>query len=284
MSDAQRHPDGPSDGRHPDIEALADHQAGALDPPQATEVAAHVSGCARCEEDLAALEQVSARLGAAGDVGPMPDDVARQVAAALAAEGRPATVTIMPAASGRADPGRFARHNRVLQAAAAVVVVLAGSAIAVPALQGGGDSSDQRPMTAGAAADRDTSSTYRILATGNDYTQESLAVVVPRLIDAPTPANADGGAPEAADSEKRATPAPVGLDACITELVDDVNTPQVEALTPLLVDLASFGGRDARIVVLPATSDPSKADVFAVGPACGTGNADLLYFARVDRP
>jgi len=272
-------------GSHPDIGALADYQERVLEPPQAAEVTDHLSGCLRCGEDLAALAQVSARLSAAAEVGPMPDDVTRQVTAAMAAEGRPATVTIMPTMSSRPDQARrIARDNRVLQAAAAVVLVVAGSAIAVPALRGGGGSSDERATAAGAAKERDTSSAYRVLSTGNDYTQESLAVVVPKLLDAPEPASAHGGSPEAADSATTARQPPVGLDACVRELFDDINTPQVESEVPLLVDVASFSGREARIVVFPALGDASKIDVYAVGPACGTGNADLLYFARVDRP
>jgi anti-sigma factor ChrR (cupin superfamily) len=47
---------------HPDLDTLADLDAGVLDPAAAEDVAAHVGGCARCAGVLAAFDTVRADL------------------------------------------------------------------------------------------------------------------------------------------------------------------------------------------------------------------------------
>ena len=73
-------------GDHPSLDDLADAAEGLLDPDRAARVAAHLTGCARCQEAEAALSGVTAVLAAAPDPGPMPDAVARRLDDVLATE------------------------------------------------------------------------------------------------------------------------------------------------------------------------------------------------------
>jgi hypothetical protein len=78
--------DGPAAVDHPSLDDLADASEGLLDPDRAARVAAHLTGCARCQEAAAALSGVTALLAAAPDPGPMPDAVARRLDDVLATE------------------------------------------------------------------------------------------------------------------------------------------------------------------------------------------------------
>jgi hypothetical protein len=69
---------------HPDLDTLADLDAGALDAAAAAEVAAHVSGCARCTRASAALGTVRVQLHAQPRP-EMPAVVAARLDATLAA-------------------------------------------------------------------------------------------------------------------------------------------------------------------------------------------------------
>ncbi|MGK5632976.1 anti-sigma factor family protein, partial [Streptomyces sp. URMC 123] len=72
--------------RHPDIEEISALAEGLLPPERSATVRDHVTGCAPCSEVLSSLEEIGRLLGALPDPGPMPDDVAGRLDAALAAE------------------------------------------------------------------------------------------------------------------------------------------------------------------------------------------------------
>ena len=69
----------------PDVDTLADYQAGVLDEQTAAEIAAHVAADPRCQQVLAALDATVAQLRSMPPV-TMPDDVVQRIHAALAAE------------------------------------------------------------------------------------------------------------------------------------------------------------------------------------------------------
>ena len=278
----------PPDGAHPDAETLAELQVGLLAPADADETAVHLGECASCRAVYAALERLPDRLAAAGDVGPMPDDLVARLEGELAAEGRSAAVTITPQPA--AQRGRPGRDNRVLQAAAAAVLVLAATAVGVSALQNGGDdgTSSHAADARGEGPERELSAgSVQVLSTGTNYTQESVAAAVPGLLDrqgrgvkldkAPAPAPA-----EAEESSRLSTGA--ALSGCVSAIADDPDTPAVELPTPLVVDIASFQGRPATVIVLPTPQDADRLDVYVVGPECSPADAKLLHFARVSRP
>lgn len=68
---------------HPDLDTLADLDAGVLDPAAAEDVAAHVGGCARCAAAMAAFDAVRADLGDL-PVPAMPESVAARLDATVA--------------------------------------------------------------------------------------------------------------------------------------------------------------------------------------------------------
>ena len=60
---------------HLDADALADLEEGLLDRDHVAAARAHVAGCPRCRDELAALTGVRELLAGAGEVEPMPADV-----------------------------------------------------------------------------------------------------------------------------------------------------------------------------------------------------------------
>ncbi|MEY9870831.1 hypothetical protein ABH931_000285 [Streptacidiphilus sp. MAP12-33] len=80
MSDSTLHP------AHPDVELLAEHAEELLPAEQSAGLTAHLDSCAECRETYAALAELTALLGDEPDAGPMPEDVAARIDAALAAE------------------------------------------------------------------------------------------------------------------------------------------------------------------------------------------------------
>jgi hypothetical protein len=274
---------------------LADLQEGLLPPTPAAAVSGHLGGCASCRADYEALGRIPVRLAEAAEVGPAPPDLVDRLEDALSSEPRPATVTITPLASARRN--RLARDNRVLQAAAAAVLVLAATAIGVSAVQ------DRSPSTQAGTADEPTAGdaarelaagSVPVLSTGTDYTPDSVATAVPRLLASDGPpvllderrSAADGSAApsEYAAEDASRLGAGAALSGCVTALADDPDTPAVEMPTPLVVDIASFSGRPATVIVLPTPLEMDRLDVYVVGPDCGPADAKVLHFARVARP
>ena len=54
--------------------------------------------------------------------------------------------------------------------------------------------------------------------------------------------------------------------------------------TPLAVDLATFDGQPAAVVLLPGIGGPGRVDVWVVPPDCAQGKGQFLYYANVARP
>jgi hypothetical protein len=72
---------------HPDVEQVADLLGGLLPRAEARRVRDHLAGCAECARVARQVEDVTAALHAEAQVTPrVPDDVARRLDAALAAE------------------------------------------------------------------------------------------------------------------------------------------------------------------------------------------------------
>ena len=182
--------------------ATADHTAAAT-----AEVLAHVADCATCQANLDALRSVRATLRSLPPI-PMPAEVAARLDAAILAaraEDAPgaATSTAGTAAADAetvdAEPADFdtadvvpikTRSARPAQrnpfpysAAAAVVAVLAlGGGLVFAITKGGGDSK-KSASTAAASS----SSGPRLIASGTDYTAESLRQQVATLVTGTVP-------------------------------------------------------------------------------------------------
>ncbi len=157
-------PPGPSQP-HPDLDTLADLDAGVLTDTEAEPVRTHAAGCARCGQVLAALGGVRADLRAL-PAPPLPPAVAARLDATLAdlrrvpAADRPATTTARPpapAADLAAARERRARRLRVLggTAAAAVALVVAGASV-TSVIRAGSGSDDSAGGGGGATLDQRT--------------------------------------------------------------------------------------------------------------------------------
>ena len=299
---------GAGDG-HLDGEALADLQEGLLDPAADLAARGHLAGCPTCAERADRLDRLPALLAGAGTVGPVPVEVATGIDAALSAEavsaGAPGARTVTPL-----DPAR--RRSpvgmRVLQAAAVLVLVLAGVGLALSAL-GGNDDTGTAGSTAGDAGGNAEKATrlgqFPLTVSGRAWTGSTLSEAVPDLLAArlspPVDAQSlresasgsdssrtDGPDGEAADGA--GTPAPAAapggaerlaagpaLAECVAALADG-------PVTPLAVDLATWDGDPVAVILLPTPDDAGTVDAWVVAPDCAAADAKVLYFARLARP
>ncbi len=241
-------------------------------------------------------------LGSLPDPGPMPDHLVARITAALQQESRaraggsgngdvapvsgwppPPAPEALTAASGLAGPGDAGdadvvplrrRRAWVLGAAAAAVVVLGLGGIVVDRLSEGGlvaslgvsqsgDDAGVAESAAGGAAPEsaavaeDAALGVVVVATGTDYTATSLgglAAVLPTTpgTDAGTALRDDTGA-------SGGLAAPSAARSC----ADGLGIAPAEAVT---VDLSTFDGHDAAVVV--ATAADGTARAWAVERSC----------------
>ena len=286
---------------HLDAETLSNLQEGLVLPEAAEAARDHLHGCESCAADAHTLADISQWLSSAADTGQVPVDVAQRIAAALAAEpavspAGAATVTPLETASTRRGGGvPQVRGMRFLQAAAVIVIALAGIGIAVSAQRGANDAATS---SAGSAPNRESagqtadSATYPVTASNRDWTQDTVVAAVPELLAgtlAPTGAASRAAAsPEAGgDQDSGATPRLLAdNDAARLArgpvLAECVGTLYRGPVTPLAVDIARWKGAPAGVIVLPTEGDVMTVDVYVVKPSCPPG--DFLFFARQARP
>ena len=99
---------------------------------------------------------------------------------------------------------------------------------------------------------------------GNDTTPDSDAALpdgARQLADAPA-ARLAGGAP---------------LADCLAAL-------ESGGATPLAIDLATYEGKPAAVILLPGTGEAGSTDIWVVAPDCSPTDAKILYFANVPAP
>ncbi|GAB3592539.1 hypothetical protein GCM10027446_13370 [Angustibacter peucedani] len=265
---------------HPALDAFGDLDAAAADP--------HVAGCARCQADLAAQQEVRALLAGLPDPGPAPDDVVERLSTTLrqlaAAEplGRPLdSVPDDDPAAGSAEAGSTvvpigsapsARRRRPLLAVAAALVLVAGGGAALSQIMpgsGGADSSAAggaaasiAQRSAGDDAEQGTGQgVVRSIASGTDYTRAGLA----REVDATLARKTSSGVAGVQGPLSDAT----GVASCVAAL-------GAGAARPLLVDVARFEGQPAAVVVLPATG--GGREIWVVSTSCAPGQDGTKYF------
>lgn len=255
---------------HLDLDALADAVAGESDAAAAS----HLGSCADCRaalaDVLAASDRVTAELRALPPVR-VPDDVL------AALRTRPAGVTTLPALSAT----RPSRWQRLLPAAAAVVLLIAGGGYALSRLGGSGSGAGTSAGSNASAAKAAPTEGFPRSSTGTDYTgRADLAHAAPALLaGGPGRALAGSGAAgtQAVDPLARLR-TPAGLADCLLALLP----PDDPSVRPLALDYAAFRGRPALVVLLPAV-DPSKLDVYVVGPGCSRANDSTLFYTSVPR-
>lgn len=291
-------PDGSSDD-HVDADTLADLREGLLDPVRSRAVEEHLARCSVCGADDRALAAIPGLLASAGDAGRMPDDVARRISDALSREAPvpvAAAATVTPLGTRPAGDQRV-RGMRVLQAAAVLVVILLGVGVAL-STGGGQDAAD---TSAGSAVDQQSEAEpkavagFPVTSSGRAWTKDSVAAAVPALVGgtlgpvaAEAPSSERGGDSAGGQSGGETTGGPNTLsrDAdrlaggpALTECVTGLNGSPV---APLSVDVGTWEGEPATVIVLPTEDDPTSVDVYVVRPGCPPG--ELLYFVRAARP
>lgn len=288
--------DEPTVRDHLSVETLADLHEGLLDARASLAARGHLVGCPRCSRLARDVGDVPDLLAAHADVGPVPDDVAERLDAALAAErvGGPAPVTAAEDVTPTATEHRAGSPwgMRVLQAAAALVLVLAGIGLGVTAWQDGDDDAARTTTaedSAGSAASPNAAGGYPVSASGQNWSEDTVVERVPDLLAGSFPAappaeggaaaegGDDGPARQLADAEVFRLSGGKPLAECVAALIDGPGTP-------LSVDLATWQGRPAAVILLPTPDDPATLDVWVVGPGCSTADAQVLHFARVARP
>lgn len=278
---------------HLDTDALADLDEGLLDRDHVASARAHVAGCPRCRAELAALTGVRERLAAAAEVEPMPAEVVARLDRALAGvAAEPASTAVTRSVIPLREPQRSSpRGLRWLQAAAVVVLVLAGGAVAVSALRGS-DNDNFTNSSAGTAGSADkraaAAGSYPVTASGRHWTKTSVEAEVPRLLAGtlsptlpPSSAAAEDNGTGAAEAPRALAGVPAARLAGGPALADCVTELAGGPVTPLAVDLARYDGKPAAVVLLPGIGGPGTVDVWVVGPDCAQGKDELLYYASV---
>jgi hypothetical protein len=193
------------------------------------------------------------------------------------------------------DDARPGRSRRWLALAAGVIVVAGLGGLAArelgtgPSTSSGGASAESAGGTAATPA-----STTPILATGTDYGPDTLDAQVKALLATSRKASLAQAAPRAADQSadasggKSPTPLaspsgalrageqslrdPAALQGCLKAI-------DAAGVRPLAVDLATYQGRAAAILVLPGRE--GGYEVWAVARDCRPGADGTLHFAAV---
>ncbi len=274
-------------GAHPspeELDALLD------DPVVDSDAALHVAGCADCAQLLAGLRQVRQALRDEGARSvPMPPQVQAGLHAALAraaAERAGTIVPLQPHRGGAVDHGTDGdrttapRVPRWLTVAAGLVVIGGAGAAATQLLRPGGAGDSATAGRAESSAGRGAPSTsVRSLATGTDYEPGKLGSQVDALlaVDASAPPSGPQPARDLGAAGDGPLTDPAGLRACLTAL-------GAADQAPLAVDLASWQGRSAAVIVLGASPESQSVQVWVVGRGCAPGDDQLMYYQRVPRP
>lgn len=261
-------------GSHPDVDTLAEAAEGVLSASEAEQVRVHLSECAACVERVQALADVTSALGALPRP-TMPEDVATRLDAALlsAASADSGARYVVDLAGRR----RLPRFPTVGAVAASVVVLFA------VALGLGLKLSHDGTTPASGEAFAGPGRSIPMLSTNQAYTQTDLAQQVETLLSSAThDANASKVAgTQQTDNAPMAAMAPDAsrLMSCAAAVDPDV--------TPLAIDVATFDGTPATVIVFPdsrAGSSPSDVatgvEVWVLDEPCSSGT--VRYFARVD--
>jgi len=301
--------------RHISAENLARFRDGDLRPAAARRVAAHLEGCARCQEASAALAEVPALL-AATEMPPIPAHLAARIETALATESahRAAGSPSMRAGSlGQPGPAERTRRRapvpfpaRRILAAAAVIVVVAGgyelvSHLPGPAATSSGASSSSAGSPAHSAAGRAPaagsmvpgvtgapvygppvryrqaghSATIRPMRSTTNYQPARLAQQVAAALSRAGATSASRPGSQAGNDSRNL---PVLGAAQLTQLAGCVSRVAA-GRTVLLVDIARFDGAPATVIVTAAQGiqgSSSAVRAWVVGSGCSGSASDIL--------
>lgn len=276
-----------------ELDLLAEYSAGLLEPEQAAGIERLVATDPAWAGTLAALTDATPRVQAAlaglGAVAAPADVVARLDAAIPRAAGAGATVVDISTRRARGERGRRERRRWSRGALAAT-----GVAAAIALIAGGvvlrhnpfGSRESGSTMSSGAAAVAPDAASGKapatgpaILATGTDYTPQTLLSVAGHR-PAASQAEGPGVAENSASGQMRSAAMPQPLarltaagdrQTCLNQV-----TAEHGGGMPTMVDYARYQGEPAMVVVL---SGPGAGEVVVVGPDCGLpgSGTDQIY-------
>lgn len=303
---SQHHDPVHPDSEHLSAEVLADLDLDLLDAESTAHAQHHLTHCAACRQLRADLATVTTTLADLPDVA-MPDDVWSRLSAALEAE--PVVTPAGAATVVPLDQRRRSRRPGMGVVAGAAGIALLG-AIVVPWVfstsasdTSGGDGSITADGGARAESDQIPAVAYVASTTGTDYEVEELerqvttlvarrsaftatATLPPEPSTSPTPADTTAptdvaSSPMASSSASagllRVSDGPQAAQACLESYLG------VTGIVPLAIDIGTWDGESAAVIVLPAEDDPSLAEVWVLDPDCAGPGDPLFYFATVSR-
>ncbi|MFD7548381.1 anti-sigma factor family protein [Streptomyces sp. NPDC059578] len=292
---------------HPAVEEISDLTEGLLSPDRAASLRLHLDACPECTELYASLEEIRSLLEAADDAGPMPDDVASRVEAALGAEAAPApraespdpiaavsepprhvsretappskgpgrTQLQRPAGHGRGGtgPGRTDRGRSRRIRTAAFGTVLAAAALGLGSLlvqsMNGGNNDQGSPTNQTAP----TPEVHGSFSKGNlqDRVHELLKKESPAAnsagTDAPSLGTASGEEPPAPHTPFRDGGAGTLTTVHVPECVQQGIGRTEQALAS---EEGMYGNKAALLVVMPHVSDTNQVSAYVVDTTCVT--------------
>lgn len=286
---------------HPGTEALAEYRAGLIGGFRRRRLAAHVAGCAQCASVIERLDAVGSVL-ASVPAPAVPDEVERRIATALAAEAtarqgaapsagprRHARPSGAPGSSRRRArrPRRFRPVMTLVPAAACLLLAgfgyllsnlggssgpsgavsaasassAASAAQAAPVPAEGGATAGSVPGALAPAAGLEPSNGARagfvVTASGTSYQRATLGVQVRHQM-AVQAANRSAEGQLAAGGGSAPSPS---LAGCVLRLTENV--------APSLVDRATYQGKPAYVIAVPARA-------WVVGLSCTASNSELI--------
>lgn len=303
---------------HPDIDRLADLEAGLLDDPA---LARHVESCPACGHVLASVAAVRADLGGLPTV-TMPPDVADRIDAALAetraSGGGTGTVLPMDEHPRRRWRDRFGSGS--LAGAAAVVVLLAlGVGVVINHAVGGGGGEPGGGAPTSLAAPHGIAGPLTVTTSGRNYTAHNLSSAVPALLaqshrltvsgsvagvgsqagdsTAPSVGTTGGTTGDTAPPLEGApaqAPHPASHSGALFDRAaksfrsNQTNVRRClaglqEPAAPLAIDVGTYQGKPAAVFVFPSENHPNQVDVYIYKIPTNCSPYAIPQFFRVDR-
>jgi hypothetical protein len=283
-------PQGPDGVAHLDLETISDLDEGLLTQADAEAARAHLAGCARCQDEQAALAAVREALAGDREIA-MPDDVSERIFGALAelppladgdaAEGRgsaplSAAVTTLPAPRRAGGANRATKPILVTLGAAATIALLVLGALTLPH---GSSSSEKSSSAAGTSA----AAAVPLTHSGRDYDTAGLGTEALALL----PGGATSGVP-AAGVPAAATSAAAASAAAATTTAASATAGGTQAATSGAASAASgqhpgaTGATDRSSAAAAPTSVATgpKPDPLAALRVDGAAQSCLMSYAR----
>jgi hypothetical protein len=278
--------------QHPDVSEIADFTEGLLPPSRDAALRHHIDTCGQCAGIHTSLEEIRSLLGSQHLHGPMPQDVADRIDAALATEETsvPEVPTalvpvsretcesstegaVAPRPAGRprgtTGPGKSpARRRRRTVLGTAFGAAALGVSIFL--LQ----SAQHSQNSAGQKADQRVSSAEK---SGGDFSERTLEDQVRTLLSGATASASPGYAPETRSLDTKPSPDNMSTDTASPRT--PLRTPVVSVplcvqqgtgrdAPALAVEEGSYQGSEAFLVILPHTTDSSRVQAYVIDAAC----------------